>query len=483
MCHIKEIFMLVENFAYPKLLKYFEDISAIPRPSYSEERIADYLVRFAEDRGLEFYRDKLNNVLINAPATVGREDCEAILLQGHTDMVCEKNEDVEHDFMSDPLKLYVKDGWIRAEGTTLGADNGVAVAAMLAILDGECEGHGPLQCLFTASEEVGLDGVKGFDYSRIFARKMINMDSADESLIIAGCAGGLRSSVVLPVEREEKQGRVFKLRIGGLAGGHSGEDINRGRANANKLLGRALNSLFSVSEGARLISVSGGTKENAIPRESSAYILWNDSADINVLCEKLKTEMSAELCDDDKGFFMSVAEAECSIDPMTRECSEKLIFFIFAIANGVLAMNNSLSGIVEFSRNLGIISTEADNFEAIVNSRSSIESRIDSSAAELDAYARVLGGTSDHFNRYPGWEYAEKSQIREEYIRAFFKLFGKEPVVEVIHAGLECGIIKKFIPDMDMISCGAVVVDLHSPDEALNIASFEKFFKVILKVI
>ena len=167
--------MLVENFAYPKLLKYFEEISTIPRPSYHEERIADYLVRFAEERGLECYRDELNNVLINAPATVGREGCAPILLQGHTDMVCEKNEGVDHDFFNDPLKLYVKDGWIRAEGTTLGADNGVAVAAMLAILDGECEGHGPIQCLFTASEEVGLDGVKGFDYSRIFARKMINM--------------------------------------------------------------------------------------------------------------------------------------------------------------------------------------------------------------------------------------------------------------------------------------------------------------------
>lgn len=475
--------MLIENFAYPKLLKYFEEISEIPRPSYHEEKIADHLVDFAISHNLKYYRDKLNNVLIDLPATEGKENSESILLQGHTDMVCEKNENVDHDFMSEPLKLYVKDGWIRAEGTTLGADNGVAVAAMLAVLDGACDSHGPIQCLFTASEEVGLDGAKGFDYTQIYARKMINMDSADEALIITGCAGGLRSTVTLPIERQASDGEVIKIQICGLAGGHSGEDIKLGRANANKLLGRALDRIFTRYPDTRLISVGGGTKENAIPREASAYILCEDAEKISALCESIEKEIRGELCADDERFSLTVISAESNLDPMTREWSDKIIFFLATIANGVFEMNQSLCEIVEYSRNLGIIKTEKDRFEAVVNSRSSMESRIDLSASELDSYARILGGVSSHYNRYPGWEYAEHSDIRDKYIKAFNSLYGNDPEVIVIHAGLECGIIKKAVPDMDMISCGPAVKNLHSPDEALNVASFERFFGVLLKVL
>lgn len=475
--------MLCENFAYPKLLKYFEEISAIPRPSYHEKEIADHLVGFAEARGLECYRDELNNVLINLPATEGREGSAPLLLQGHTDMVCEKNGGVEHDFLADPLKLYVKDGWIRADGTTLGADNGVAVAAMLAVLDGACESHGAVQCLFTASEEVGLDGAKGFDYSRIFARKMINMDSADESLIIAGCAGGLRSTVTLPIHREKAEGVSLSIRIGGLAGGHSGEDIHRGRANANKLMGRTLNRIFTELADSRLISADGGTKENAIPREACAVVLVKDTEACAALCERVAGEISAELCADDRAFFLTVEPCETALLPMTRESGEKVTFLVFTLANGVFEMNHALPELVEYSRNLGICETAEDSFCATVNTRSAAESRIDLSICELDAYAKMLGGVSEHYSRYPGWKFAEASATREDYTRAYSALHGKTPSVEVIHAGLECGIIKKAVPDMDMISCGPVVLNLHSPDEALNVASLERFFTVILKVI
>lgn len=475
--------MLCENFAYPELMRFFEEISAIPRPSYHEERIADYLVEFARARGLEYYRDDLNNVLIDLPATCGREDTESLLLQGHTDMVCEKNGGVEHDFLKDPLELYEKDGWIRARGTTLGADNGVAVAVMLAILDGACESHGAIQCLFTASEEVGLDGASGFDYSRIRARRMLNMDSADESLIIAGCAGGLRSTVTLPVTREDASGQTLRIRISGLAGGHSGEDIHRGRANANKLMGRVLDRIFAALPDARLISVDGGTKENAIPREAAALVCADDEKKVISICGELAEVISAELCDDDKNFRLTVEAGESDLLPMTCECGERAVFLIFTMPNGVFEMNRALSGIVEYSRNLGIVETGADSLCVTVNSRSAEESRLDTSVAEIDAFARILGGVSDHYNRYPGWEYAERSAIRENYTRAYKALFGKAPSEEVIHAGLECGIIKKFMPQMDMLSCGPVVLDLHSPDEALNVASFERFFSVIRKVI
>ncbi len=475
--------MLLENFAYPKLLKYFEEISAIPRPSYHEDKIADYLESFAKERGLEYYRDSLGNLLINKDATEGRETTAPILLQGHSDMVCEKNEGVSHDFLRDPLKLYVKDGWIRAEGTTLGADNGVAVAAMLAILDGAAESHGPVQCLFTVSEEVGLEGVKGFDYSRIYARKMINMDSADESLIIAGCAGGLRTDIAFPIERQRANGEGFKLRVSGLAGGHSGEDIHRGRANANKLMGRVLYRLSVTDKAMRLVSVDGGTKENAIPRECTACGICTDLEALRTTVKELETEIKAELGACDNAFSLEVTAENSGGIPMTADSGRKVVFLLSTLANGVFEMNRELSGIVEYSRNLGILKTHENSFEAVVNSRSARESQIDLSAAELEAYGEMLGGKAEHYSRYPGWVYAEKSEIRNTYTRAYAELYGNEPKVEVIHAGLECGIIKKAIPDMDMLSCGPVVVDLHSPDEALNVASFERFFSVILRVL
>ena len=475
--------MVCKNFAYPELMKYFEDISAIPRASYREEKISEYLVNFAKERGLEYYCDKVGNVLINKAASKGREGDYAILLQGHTDMVCEKNEGVDHDFSTDPLKLYEKDGWLRAEGTTLGADNGVAVAVMLALLDGATESHRAIQCLFTVSEEVGLDGAKEFDYSRIYARKMINMDSADEKLITAGCAGGLRSNISVPITREGINGEVFKITVKGLFGGHSGEDIHRGRANANKVMGRILAACLEKDDSLRLVSVGGGTKENAIPRESEAVVVCKNIEAFKNTAEKISSEIKAELCKDDSAFRVKIEPTNNRFEAMDEASTKKVVFFISTIANGIFAMSAELEGIVEYSRNLGVVSTAEEKFEAVLNTRSARDSQIDCSIREIDQYAKMLSGSSAHYNRYPGWVYAETSEIREEYAKAYAELFGERPTVEVIHAGLECGVIKAAIPDMDMISCGPVVVNLHSPDEALDLASFERFFKVIKNLI
>lgn len=473
--------MLCNGFAYPKLIHFFEEISRIPRGSYHEEKITAYLVEFAKERGLEYYSDEVGNVLINY--TPEEEGKDALLLQGHTDMVCEKNAGVEHDFLRDPLKLFVKDGWLRAEGTTLGADNGVAVAAMLTLLDEPTLVKRPIQCLFTVSEEVGLDGAKAFDYSRIYARKMINMDSADEKMIIAGCAGGLRSSLCIPVSRDERGGEFARITVKGLFGGHSGEDIHRGRANANKVMGRILLTLSMLDSDLCLVSVNGGTKENAIPRECVAVIACKDSALVSRCCETISEEIRKELCKADSNFEIRVEGCEPDMLPMTKESSDTLIYILSTVANGVFEMNDNLEDVVEYSRNLGITLTREGEAELVFNSRSSMESRIDLSARELDAYARTFSGVTNHFNRYPGWTYAESSEIREEYSDAFYQLFGSKPQVEVIHAGLECGIIKKALPHMDMLSCGPVVVNLHSPDEALDIASFERFFSVILNIV
>ncbi len=472
--------MIIEKFAYSKLLKFFEEISAIPRASYKEEKIAEYLCEFAKVRGLEYYRDPANNVLINAPATSGYEECPAWLLQGHTDMVCEKNDGVEHDFDTQGIELYEENGWIKAKDTTLGADDGVAVAVMLCILDGGVEGHGPLQCLFTASEEVGLDGVKAFDYGKIYARRMINMDGADDSVIIAGCAGGLRSSIKLDVSKKHIVAKhVVSLRIKGLYGGHSGEDIDKGRANANKLMGRALDFIFDGNM--ELVSICGGSKDNAIPRECEAVIATDDIASLESRIGQLKRVLADGICADDKNMSLEMSRLaeNKEVDVIDRATAEKIIFVLNTVANGIFAMNNDVAGLVEWSRNLGVVCCCADGAELVFSSRSSFESRIDASAAELDCYAKQLGASIRHYNRYPGWSYAPESKVREAYIEAYEALCGRKPEVTVIHAGLECGFISQAVPDMDIISCGAVVLDLHSPDEKLNVASFERFYSVI----
>jgi len=482
--------MFSKDFAYPGLMKYFERISAIPRPSYHEEKIADYLCEFARERGLECYRDEIHNVFIKMPASVGRENEPALLLQGHTDMVCEKNSGVEHDFLNDGIKLYEKDGWIRAEGTTLGADNGVAVAAMLYILDG-AEGniasHPAIECLFTVSEEVGMEGANGFDYSRVSATRMINMDSADESQIISGCAGGARSFFAFSPKTEQiADGRsLVDLKIEGLAGGHSGEDIHRGRANANKLLGRVLLALSNKFD-VRLVDIGGGSKDNAIPREAFALLATDTPVALIAEAKALEATIREELCHDDDAFALVATLSDKKAEKCAmREESEKLFFLLATAQNGIFEMNHSIEGLVEFSRNLGVIEAdpELSEIRVVFFARSSRFSQLDSSTEQLDAYAKQLGMTHTLTSKYPGWSYAENSAIRDRYAECYEELYGARPEILTIHAGLECGVIGEKLKGLDVISCGPVVLDLHSPDEALNKASFERFFTVVKTVI
>ncbi len=461
-------------------MELFEEISDIPRASYKEQKIAEYLCDFARARGLEYYRDEANNVLINLPATQGCESYAPILLQGHTDMVCEKNEGVEHDFDTEGLELYVKDGWLCARGTTLGADDGVAVAVMLYILDGALGKHGDLQCLFTATEEVGLDGVKAFDYSKIYARQMINMDSAEETQIITGCAGGQRSSLSLYPVPESHTGDIVSVYIKGLLGGHSGEDIDKGRANANKLMGHALYRLLDGKT--YLASVKGGTKDNAIPRESEALLVCEDAEALKAAVSAVASELSAGLCE--KGFTLGcVCEGKGTLECMDAGSAASAVFIMQTADNGIFEMNHSIQGLVEWSRNLGVVRCDAHSAQIVFSTRSSYPERLDISEAQLDAYARLTGASIKHYNRYPGWSFAETSAIRDRYVSAFKSLYGFEPEITVIHAGLECGFISQAVPDMDIISCGANVKDLHSPDERMELASFERFFEVIKKTL
>ncbi len=474
---------MIKKFPYPTLMRFFEELSAIPRGSGHEEGVVAYLARFAKERNLYCYTDSLKNVLIRMPASAGYEHKEPILLQGHTDMVCEKNEGVKHDFLNDPLELYEENGWLRARGTTLGADDGVAVAAMLAILDGEAEAHPELECLFTSCEEAGMEGAVGFDYSLIRSRMMINLDGCDDQMILAGCAGGLRSSINLPVEEENCDAPSISIRLGGLAGGHSGEDIHRGRANAVKLMGKILMELLATHGDLRLVSFWGGDKDNAIPREVEARVCLSDPKGAREALSRMEGEIRGELMEDDLGFFMTVKDAEAPETVMDALSTQRVILLTATIANGVFAMHPHFSQLVSTSRNFGGMFADVTGAKAIFLSRSDSDAQIDRSMAELDLYASVFGGKSYYFYRFLGWEFSEQSKIRDRYREAYRSLFGKEIGVELIHAGLECGYIKHALPDMDIMCIGPRVINLHSPDEALELDSFARFFETLLLVL
>ncbi len=472
---------IVESHIADKAFYYFEEIAQIPHGSENERAIADYIVSFAEVRGLDVYRDAANNVLVRKAGTAGREHESVLALQGHTDMVCEKDPDVAHDFEKDPLKLAVENGYLRATGTTLGADNGIAVAMMLAILDGGAESHPPLECLFTAGEEIGMIGATQFDFSKLSAKRLINMDSESENLVIAGCAGGIRSEILLRGERSALAGDCLSVTLSGLHGGHSGEDISKGRANANRLMGRLL-LRFIGDASFRLVDIAGGSKDNAIPRDCVAVFSVSDAAAAVKVAEDLLKHIRAELSAEDSGFAYAIRNttAETAFD---HAFSTAFVAMMNYADNGVYAMSTDISGLVEWSGNMGVAETVKAGARLVFLSRSSTESRIDESIARIDALAAIFGAETSHHGRYPGWRYCPSSSLRDRFIEVSKRLHGFDIKTTVIHAGLECGLIYKMCPDMDIISVGPDMEDIHSPAERLNIASTERFWLTVLEML
>lgn len=457
------------------VFRFFEDICAIPHGSGNEKGIADYIEGFAKSRRLVYTRDRVNNVFIKKPATDGRENEPPIMLQAHTDMVCEKNDGTEHDFLTDPLELYIEDGWLHARGTTLGGDDGIGVAIMLAILDGAVASHPALECLFTTSEETGMDGVINFDFSQVSARRLINLDAADISTVICGCAGGLRIDMSFEGDLSENKKSAVTVKIGGLAGGHSGENINDGRANANKLMGRFLSMFRELS----IVSINGGGKVNAIPRECVATFATDDVSFIQSLAASFEAEIKNELSEDDREFFVQVTPAGVPELAFSEELSNSIVNMMITVPNGVLKMSNKVKGLVEYSRNLGVIKTDCNKIEFLFHDRSGINAQLDLSCRELSALAELSGAEIDFGNRYGGWDFAENSPLRKKYCEAFLRVMGRPVRVESIHAGLECGYIVEKIPDMDIISVAPNLVAIHSPDERLDLGSVEDIFKVL----
>lgn len=472
---------VIEGYRPARLFRFFEDICAIPHGSRNEAAVADYLVKFAEARGLSCYRDEIENVLIRMPGSAGRENEPAILLQGHTDMVCEKNADTVHDFSRDPLKLAFENGKLFARGTTLGADDGIAVAIMLTVLDGELDSHPPIECLFTSQEEIGLHGAAAFDCTQLRARRMINLDSESDNSAIVGCAGGVRSDMTIPLMRVPFAGEAVSVTVKGLMGGHSGENIHLGRANANKLMGRLLSALMAEDE-LYLVDCEGGSKDNAIPRECRALISVRSAdaaiAKLNRLAESIRGELVA----DDVNFSMTAVPAVAPAVMADADSTRRIVLSMAVAAVGVLAMNHAV-GMVEYSRNLGVVRMSDTEMRLTFSSRSPKESQLDASMGELDALALLAGGTVSHHSRYPGWDYAPVSPLRDAYIAAYTRLYGEKPVIKSIHAGLECGLLKEKLPDLDIIAIGANLENIHSPAEKMELASCEKLWRIIAEIL
>ncbi|MBR2370487.1 MAG: aminoacyl-histidine dipeptidase [Clostridia bacterium] len=481
---------VISGYEPKRLFRFFEDICRIPRGSGNEKGISDYLVAFANERGLEVHQDEELNVLIRKPATAGYENEPSILLQGHVDMVCEKNNDTVHDFLTDPIIPYVDGKFLKARGTTLGGDNGIAVATMMALLDGELDAHPELECLFTTSEETGLNGAYAFDYSLIKSTRMINMDSEADDCVIVGCAGGLRSDVSVeytPIALPDGITPV-KVSVSGLMGGHSGENINDGRANANKLVAMLIKDISSSTD-TYISAIVGGSKDNAIPRECEAYIAVKDADAAREAFELCASSIKDALGEDDAAFNASFDVTDAANEYATLDATKALIDFFYRIPVGVLKMSLAMENFVEFSRNLGVIRSEGNKISFVFSTRSAIERQLDSSIRVTNSFTDRLNmtegvsATANHYSRYPGWEYAEVSALREQFVRIHEELYGQTPIVKSIHAGLECGIIASRCPGMDIIAIGPDMKDIHSPAEALDLISCEKFYRILSKML
>ena len=475
----------ITGYKPEKLFHFFEDISAIPRGSANEKAISDYLVAFAEERNLWYHRDAIFNVIIKKPASAGAKEKPAVMLQGHTDMVCEKLTGVAHDFTTDPLDLIIKDGVLSANGTTLGGDNGAAVACMLAILDDDTLTHPALECVFTTQEEIGLNGAEALDKSLLSARTMINLDSEDEGVATVSCAGGLRFALTRPITRSKKEGMLLHLEATGLLGGHSGTDINKEHQNANLLMARMINHLFHNTD-ALLVDFNGGTKDNAIPRETSATLFYSDEVaakNSENLALALSADFSSEICPYEPAFQFLVSTENGTADVISAEDGKAFITAMCLAPNGVQFRNMNLDGFTVTSLNLGIAATDETSASLVFAPRSSVATLMSALKEKLCLLAETFGFEVSMHGEYPGWSFAEVSPIRDVFVQSYKELFHDDLKIEAIHAGLECGLFSDAIPGLDAIAVGPTIRGCHTPDEHLPLDSFERFYELLTDVL
>lgn len=474
--------MKLENLYPERVFYYFEKLTEIPHGSRNTKQISDYLVSFAKEHDLKYYQDELNNVIIVKEATEGYENADAIIIQGHMDMVCEKENDCDIDFMKDSLDIFVDGDFVKARGTTLGGDDGIAVAYALAILESKEIAHPKLEVIITVDEEIGMLGAADIDLSMITGHKMLNIDSEEEGHFLTGCAGGMSLHSNIPVQRTTQKGQKFNLKITGLEGGHSGAEIDKERGNANVILGRVLKGIFDRTPFG-IISLAGGLKDNAIPRECVSDILV-PAENVGAAKEYVK-EMDGIL----KNEFMSSDPAVTAVLTDEGEAEEQIldfgsvnrvIFYLRTVPNGIQNMSQVMHGLVETSLNLGIMELLEDHLHTVSSVRSSVGTRKTELCERVNTVVEMVGGETEIEGAYPAWEYRKDSDLRMQIAKVYEELYHTEPVFETIHAGLECGLLSQKIKDLDCVAFGPDIFDIHTPKERLSISSTARVWDMLV---
>ena len=476
---------VLSNLEPQNVFHFFEEITKIPHGSGNVGQISDYLVKFARDRGLFCIQDELKNIIIVKEAVPGYEDEPTVILQGHMDMVAVKKPDCDIDMAKEGLRIAVRGDEIYAEGTSLGGDDGIAVAYALALLDSDTIKHPRLEVIVTVDEEVGMDGARGIDLSMLTGNRMVNLDSEDEGIFLTSCAGGARIKGKLPLSEAQRQGVAVEVTVGGLLGGHSGGEIHKERGNSNCLMGRLLYRLAETFD-IGISRLQGGLADNAIPRETKA-VLVVEERDKEAILDVVKTvegEIRAELSSKDPGAFLAAGEGRpgswlCT----TAEDTAKAAAWLIALPNGVQAMSADMHGLVETSLNLGILSYEDGCLLADFSVRSSGESAKQALIDRLCAVIGLAGGSFSVSGDYPGWKYRKDSPLREKMTALYEKMYGKAPKVEAIHAGLECGILGSKIADLDCVSMGPDMKDIHTTEETLSISSTGRVWEFLVRLL
>ncbi len=471
----------------PKLLwEFFDDITKIPRPSKKEEKIIQYLLEFAKKYGLKARRDAVGNVIIKKSATKGYENRKSVVLQSHTDMVCEKNQDTIHNFETDAIQTYIENGWVKAKGTTLGADDGIGVAAQLAVLASNDIEHGDIECLFTMDEETGMTGAFNLEENFFDSTILLNLDSEDEGELYIGCAGGRDTVATFTYEEEKlKKGEAFRVYVKGLKGGHSGDEINKGYGNSIKILNRFLYELHNKTE-YKLVNLDGGNLRNAIPREAFADIVVSAKKKefLENLVQAFAQIIQSEMAEKAPDFKMYVEEIKLPKNAIDKETARKLILSLYACPHGEIKYSDTIDGLVETSTNLASVKMGEKNTIVVTTSqRSSVESAKTDIVNRIHSIFHLAGAKVKSNAGYPGWMPNKNSEILHISEQSYQQIFSKLPKVKAIHAGLECGLFLEKYPYLDMVSFGPTIKGAHSPDERLDIKTVQMFWDWLLDIL
>ena len=470
------------NLDPKEVFYWFDEISKIPRESGNEKEISDFLVKFAKDRKLEFYQDEALNVIIKKTATEGYEKSKGVIIQGHIDMVCVKTDESTHDFKKDPINLVIDGDILKAKDTSLGGDDGIAIAYGLAILDSKTIKHPAIELLATTNEETGMDGAAALTASNLSGKILLNIDSEEEGIFLVSCAGGATLIVDFKLEKENSKNNGLKIQVSGLKGGHSGQEIFKQRGNAIKLLGRVLYEIKSKFA-YNLVEIKGGTKHNVIPQKSEAIITSCHIDEIKDIVKKIEKEIQHEYLKEESDLKISILQIDEIQEEYTQEVTNKIVDFIMIVPDGVQYMSKDIENLVQTSLNNGVLEEKDGKLLLTIALRSSIKSSLYEFINKINALGTLMNVSIRKTNEYPAWEYEEDSKVRECAMGTYKELRGKDAVISAIHAGLECGLLKKILPNVDMISYGPNLYDVHSVNEKISIKSVKNVWEFTIKLL